>query len=335
MKILMITHYLCPHIGGVESVVEKLFQQLRENDIKIITKKHEKELKAVEKFNRWTTVYRLNCSNKKYIGLFYIWKWMWNNRRLIAEADLVHVHDVFIWYLPFRFLFPFKPVYITFHGWEGKWPIPFKSLIQKKLAYYLTKGNICVGSYLQKYYGIKADILTYGGTNISKRQGRKIPNSFVYVGRLSEDTGLRLVLEVVSKLRNYSIEFCGDGELRKECEKYGKVYGFVKDPSQYLQRAQFCFAGGYLTILQAMTHKCIVIVCYQNPLKEDAFKDAPFAKYLILGNSSKNITGEIGRYQKDKKLMSKRIEEAYSWVKDQTWGKYTNQYKKLWGIIHE
>jgi hypothetical protein len=47
---------------------------------------------------------------------------MWNNRDLIKEADIIHCHDVFFWYLPFRFLFPQKKVYIPFHGYEGNNP---------------------------------------------------------------------------------------------------------------------------------------------------------------------------------------------------------------------
>lgn len=98
----------------------------------------------------------------KFIGLLYIWLWLWRNRKLIKETDIVHCHDVFIWYLPFRFLYYQKPVYTTFHGWEGVWPIPWKNIFLKRLAARFSRGTIAVGGYIEKYYGIKADKIIYG-----------------------------------------------------------------------------------------------------------------------------------------------------------------------------
>jgi len=36
------------------------------------------------------------------------------NRQLLQNADIIHCHDVFYWYLPFRFLYPHKPVFTPF-----------------------------------------------------------------------------------------------------------------------------------------------------------------------------------------------------------------------------
>jgi glycosyltransferase involved in cell wall biosynthesis len=332
MKIIMLSNFFSPRIGGVEKVVERLCEELKGHEVTIVTEKHEESLKDVEKFNEWTTVHRLEYPKKKYIGLLYIWKWMFVNRKLIKNTDLIHIHDVFIWYLPFRFLFPFKPVYMTYHGWEGKLPVPISSLIQKKLAYYLTKGTICVGAYLEKYYGIKAIQISYGGTDIPKKLTKKTSNSFVYVGRLSEDTGLSIILQSLEKLENYTIEFCGDGPLKSQCEKYGRVHGFVKDPSPYLAKAEFCLAGGFLTILESFANKCLVLVCYQNEIKEDYFKMAPFAKYMVIEGSPKKLSKKIHYYKTHKREKEKLVESAYNWVKDQSWENVADQYRQLWGI---
>ena len=97
------------------------------------------------------------------MGLVYIWFWLFKNKKLIKETNIIHCHDVFIWYLPFRFLYPHKKVYTTFHGWEGTWPIPWQNILQKRLANKLSNGTIAVGKYIGKYYGIKADKIIYGG----------------------------------------------------------------------------------------------------------------------------------------------------------------------------
>lgn len=332
MRILMITHYFYPRIGGVEKVIMELVENLPEHTISIITEKHESNLKDIEKFNSWTKVYRFQYPHKKYIGLIYIWKWIFNNRKLIKESDIIHIHDVFVWYLPFRFLYFSKPVYTTFHGWEGKLPIPITSLIQKRIAFLFSKKVIIVGKYLEKYYKLKADVITYNGTNIDKKQTQKIPDSFVYVGRLSDDTGLDLILTAISNSNNIKIEFLGDGELRNKCSQYGRVRGFVERPSDFLSKAEYCFAGGYLTILEAFAHKCLVFVCYQNSLKEDYFKNSPFSKYMIIAESPEELIRKIKFYQTHKNQKIKKIEAAYRWVQDQTWENLTKQYKKLWAM---
>ncbi len=332
MKILMLTHFFAPRIGGVEKVVEELAKHLEGYEVVIIAEKHDSSLKDIEKYNKWTHVYRISYPHKKYIGLLSIWWWLFKNRNLILNSDIVHVHDVFIWYLPLRFLFPFKPVYMTFHGWEGIFPIPFTSLVQKKLAYYLSKKTMVVGKHLEKYNRIKADLISYNGTDVPRKQSKKALNSFVYVGRLSTETGLHLVLQILGKIKNIHIEFCGDGELREECEQFGKVHGFVRDVSPFLAKAEYCFAGGILNIQEALAHKCVTLVMYQNQIKEDYFKIAPFAEYIVIENSPEKMVDKIQYYQEHKEKKKEIIAKGYEWVKGNTWEKLTDQYKQLWGI---
>ena len=109
MNILFISHYKWPHIGGVEKHIKEISEILVKNghNVKVVSEEDIKQPRI------------------KFFGLIYIWYWFFKNISLIYKSDIVHVHDVFIWYLPFRFLFPFTKVFITFHGWEGKYPILF------------------------------------------------------------------------------------------------------------------------------------------------------------------------------------------------------------------
>ena len=95
----------------------------------------------------------------------------------------------------------------------------------------------------------------------------------VFVGRLEKDTGVNEFLRWFRRLDDgYEVKFVGDGSLRKECEKYGKVYGFC-DPTPFLQKAEYCIPGGYLSDIEAKAHGCKIITFANNPLKNDYWTD--------------------------------------------------------------
>ena len=147
MKILFLAQHKWPHIGGVEKHIHEVTKSLEKKGHKVKTISSE-DIKY----------YRI-----KFLGLLYIWFWLFKNRKLISGADIIHCHDVFIWYLPFHFLYPDKKVFTTFHGWEGIYPIPGKYIFLKRLASKLSWGTIAVGKYIEKYYFITADKIMYGG----------------------------------------------------------------------------------------------------------------------------------------------------------------------------
>ena len=164
MNVLFIAHYTYPHIGGVERHVDEVVKRLRKkgHTVSIFTEKYQKNLRNKEIDNNLKIV-RFSYPHIKLVGLFFIWWEIFKNRKLITDSDIVHIHDVFIWYLPFRFLYPYKKVYTTFHGWEGVWPIPWQNILQKRVAKQLSSGTIAVGKYIEKYYRIKVDKIIYGG----------------------------------------------------------------------------------------------------------------------------------------------------------------------------
>jgi len=288
MKILFISHYKWPHIGGVEKHVYELSKRLRVkgNSVKVIS---ERDIKQ---------------PHIKFLGLVYIWFWMFRNRKLIEKADIVHCHDVFIWYLPFRILYLKKPVYTTFHGWEGIWPIPRKNIFLKKLAAKLSWGSIAVGKYIERYYGIKANKIIYGGTLIlHSDEMRKRDELIIFVGRLEKDTGVLEFLKWLDKNPKYVVDFIGDGVLREKCEKYGTVYGFI-NPAPFYKQVKYCVPGGYLAALEALSYGCELKLFWNNKVKEDYWKMSPFVR-------------------KDVKI----------WAKKQTWDKLTNEYLDLYNSI--
>lgn len=251
MQILFISKHKHPHIGGVEKHINQISKQLEKIGYSITTISEE-DIKQPQ---------------IKIIGLLYIWIWLFRNRRFIKKADIIHIHDVFIWYLPFRFIFPFKKVFITFHGWEGKYPIPFWNVLNKRVANKLTNGSIAVGKYIEKWYGIKSNFIIYGATGLRQGYGRqgKIKNSIVWLGRTDNDTGY--------------IEF--QKWLSKQKTKYTVKYVTnVSNPEKYLKTAEYCVPSGYLSYLEAKQYGCKILTFANNPLKEDYWKEIKLLKRI-------------------------------------------------------
>ena len=301
MKILFITRLFNPHIGGVERHVLEVSKKLKTKNQKvtILTEKYDKSLKDEETIDG-IRVIRFSYPHVKLLGLKFLWWQIFKNRKLIMEADVIHVHDVFIWYLPFRFLYPKKPVYTTIHGLEWDNPLAKISIWQKRLAVKLSTGTVGVGKFLEKYLKVKFDLLIYGGASMNQRISIKSKNTIVYVGRLEENTGLLKFLYWLKANPKYETDFCGDGELRKECEKHGTVHGFI-DPAPFYKKAGYCVPGGYLAALEALSYGCKLKLFWGGKVKKDYWQMSPF----------------VGK-------------DVSTWVKNQTWEKLANEYIDLY-----
>ncbi|OGM20289.1 hypothetical protein A2863_02160 [Candidatus Woesebacteria bacterium RIFCSPHIGHO2_01_FULL_38_9b] len=368
MKILFLSRLFYPHIGGIETHLEEISKRLitKGHKVTIVTTKHDESLSDSEIYNsiqenpalqggdelnadmssslgkprllrrggrhKKIVIRRFVQPEVKVYGILKTWLWFYKNISLIKESEIIHVHDVFIWYWPFRILFPKKKVYTTFHGRWGKYPIPLKDIIQKRIGARFSDGVMTIGEYINKYYGIRSDIVTYGAANRFRPKAGKDPKLVLYVGRLDRDIALSLIFEVFRQIKGYKKEFCGDGELKKEAYIYGKVHGFV-NPEPFYQKAKYCFASGYLTIFEALAHKCLVFVAYANPLQKDYYLLTPFKNFIICSPNSQDLLTKFIYYSKHHAAAEKKIEAGYRWVKDQTWEKMVNNYYKLWGEI--
>ena len=157
MKTLMMCRLYWPHVGGVEKHVEKICDILSKNhQIVIVCEKHDPKLPDFEK-KRGVEIYRIGETGK-----FGIWKWWFQHLNLLRDADIIHIHDVFFWFLPFRLPFWFKKVFMTFHGYEGSEAPNLRQVFWHRLAAWLTRGNICIGDFHKKWYGVKPDFVSYG-----------------------------------------------------------------------------------------------------------------------------------------------------------------------------
>lgn len=284
--------------------------------------------KKLEKRGHKVDILTIDYPKIKFIGLIFVWVSLFKQISKFLKADVIHIHDVFIWFLPLRMLLFWKPVVTTHHGWEGVFPIPVKNIFLKNIAYYLSNNNIIVGKYINKFYKLSCKNIIYGAINIpAKKRYIKNKKSIIYIGRLSKDTGLPVLLKTLRHFRDYNIEFLGDGELKSECEKYGKVHGFVKNVDKYLSNSEVIFCSGYLTILESFANKCKVVTAFDNKLKKDYYMNTPFSDWIATGNSPKQI------YESYKKLNSKSVEKAFEWVEKRSWENLATCHDRLYNDL--
>lgn len=338
MKILFFTRLFYPHIGGVEKHVIELSKILIEKGhrIVVVTEKHDKNLKNYENI-KGIKVYRIIVGENEWFKKFVIWNWLRKNKNLIANADIVHCHDVFFWYLPFRFLFFNKPIYTTFHGYEN-YPLKSKFIFMHKIAEKLSQGNICIGHFMKKWYGTKPDYVLYGGTDITNFKNQisniKNKNSAVFIGRLDEQTGILTYVDTVKiirkKIPNFDFLVIGDGKFKNKINKKIKILKSQDNASEHLKDYNFTFVSRYLSILEALAAKRLVFAVYDNPLKEDYLRLAPFSKYIIVSSSASELASKIYFYLDNIKEKEIAVESAYNWVKKHTWENVANTYLKLW-----
>lgn len=354
MTILFLSRLFYPHIGGVEKHVLAVGETLVKNGNRVIvvTEKFGNNQKIKEKI-KGIEIYRIPVNTSEKRKKFLIWKWFLKNRFLIKETDLVHAHDVFFWYLPFRFLFPSKRIFTTFHGYEGNKIPGFKSRLMHKIAEKLSKGNICVGEFLTKWYGTKPDYITYGAVKIPNSKSRaagtasgvarQIPNKYkiLFLGRLEEETGIMDYLKALKILKQKKYKFkiiiLGDGHLRKIAEKFSKANnidaefkGFVEEVQNYLEDADFVFVSRYLGILEALSHKKFVFAHYDNLIKKDYLETSPFSKFISINSNDKELSLSIEYFLKNQSKNNQKIIKGFNWVQSQSWDKIITMYLKLW-----
>jgi glycosyltransferase involved in cell wall biosynthesis len=343
MRILMLTPSFYPQIGGVETHVRRVSEELTACglDVSIVSPQRIPDAASREEING-IKIYRI-AKNNPIAMIFWLFQ-----TNIVKESDIVHCHDFIsfvFWYLPFRFIYPLKPVYITFHGHEGVLPIPRKIILLRKIAEFLTKKNICIGDYIQKWYGTKADAISYGGADKPLFDRSVTRDSAVFIGRLECDTGIYVYVDAVKILKQqYGIDIemsiCGDGSLRTGIEQkitdenLGiRVLGFVEDTHQYLLSNKFAFVSGYLGILEAMINKRMVFAVYENALKRDYLTLMPSSRQTMnISPSSKDLAKSIAYVLEKPEQANEKIEEAYMFAEGQTWKKLASTYLRLWGL---
>jgi len=346
MKILMLTSYYYPRVGGVEKYVKKIADELKKRgyEIKIITKLYRNDLKEKE------IVDGIEIRRVNFSGLLYIWKmwlYLWKNRKLLIEADAIHCHDVstFYWYLPFRFLFWKKPVFITYYGYE-KIPVPKGNILLRRISKLLTTSQINGGRYLEKYYKIKCDYVIYAATDIKLPKKEKIlkrKNRIVYIGRLEKDTGVEGYIKALKILKekykiNLQMDIYGEGSLRKQLEKLVKrdklnviFHGAVENASQHFKEVKFAFSTSPMATVEAMASRCLVFSLCENQITKDLLIDLTQKKNIIvIASSPEELAQRFYVFYHNQKIAENIISDAYKFAQKLTWEKMAKVFIEMY-----
>lgn len=342
MTILFLARLFYPHIGGVEKHVMEISKKLAKtgHNIIIITEELDSSgfhsERGEESILRQSgiEIIRINPGKEDRFKKFRIWRSLWKIRKVIEKADIIHCHDVFFWYLPFRFIYPRKPVFTTFHGYES-FPISKKAIIVREISEKLSFGNICIGDFIKKWYGTKPDYVSYGAVEIPNTK-YKIQNtkSAIFIGRLDDQTSILTYNEAFKKLREkypkFELLIAGDGQYKDKLDEKAKKIGFQKNPEKYFQNYRFAFVSRYLSILEAMAAKRLVFAVYDNPIKEDYLKMTPFASFIIIVNKPGEIVSQIEKIINNPEIEKQMTGNAFEWVRKQTWEEMIKTYIALW-----
>jgi glycosyltransferase involved in cell wall biosynthesis len=340
MKILFFSRRFAPHLGGVETHLKHICDELRsQHEVTIITEQHDLKLPLHEVLygvNVWRIPHSLNGSKRG------TWKWLLHHQKLLRSHDLWHVHDVFFWLLPFRFLFFWKRIFMTFHGYEPPGPPTKKQIFWHQLAALCTDGNICVGGFHQKWYGVDPTYVTYGGIEPIKKKhvatSSDTKKKIIFMGRLERDTGIEQYLNAFKLLQekdhSYELDVYGDGPLHNRLTQQTKkeklavhFYGFISQPESQLTTAKIAFAAQYLAIINALANGVKVISYADTPLKKDYLQLTPFNKFITVASAPQQITEAV--LEPAQKSV---VKEAQQWASAQTWTNVTRLYEQLWQI---
>ncbi len=357
MTILFLARRFYPEIGGVEKHVLEIGKRLvkQGHQVVVITENLQKthsggkrssssSAKLTGKVNG-IEIFSIDVGKANWFKKFRVWRELWRLRGIIKEADIVHCHDVFFWYLPFRFLHPLKSVYTTFHGYEGDALPTKKAIYMHKLAEKLSKGNICVGDFLKKWYRTKPTLVIYGAVEqkLIKIGAKPIRSEkdVMFLGRLEEETGIMEYLKAIKVLKenniNLKLDVFGDGSLKKVAEEFVRenklqvsFKGFVANATDFIKDYKYVFVSRYLGILEAMAVKKPILAQYNNAIKKDYLRMAPFAKFILIAKDREEIAWNFQSLLKNK--LEQNTNKAYDWVKDKTWERLVDSYLRLWGI---
>lgn len=344
MKILFLAPSYYPQIGGVERHIRELSRLLVADGhtVTVLVEKQQASDSGCE-CEQGIRVIRWPKQTRRFLKVIGRRFALFRYTKELLSADIIHVHDHGVLMalglstvLLLRLLG--KRVWITFHGWEGFCPPRRGDIIRRKLAERTTNGNICIGHFIEKWYGTKAGRISYGGVSVNKESVDKSP-IVLFLGRLAEDSGIRQYLEAWRMLEasypEMTLRICGDGPLRQELERYCAEHnlrrvafmGAVTAPDKQLAIAQVAFVTGYLGILEAFAARTSVLAVYTNELKRDYLAMIPGSESMLLiaGNQA-----EIANLFPRAVTAGSQLDHAFCFADTHSWQAVKNDYYELW-----
>lgn len=338
MEIVFVTPKYVPSVGGVETHVGRVateLQRLGYNVIVLTTQNGD------EPVNETIDELEIVRMPKVVIGSkIKTWQWLWQQRHRLVSADVVHVHDVGWWLLPILPLIQ-KKLFVTFHGWEGEWPIRWQAKLHRWLLSVAAQKTIHIGDWITQYYWDEPSLVLYGGVDSYTKVTNKTQNTnngrkvikVVFLGRLVSENAIaeycKLAKQMQQKNLSFSLTWVGDGPLAKQCKRLGTVTGMVDKPEAYIAKADVVWASSYLSILLARSYGKPVWALWQHQLKRDYLQSLPNQERVFLAGSAPSLLVQVTS-DSGKQWRTEAISQRFSKQWPPTWHTIATQYEQLW-----
>lgn len=351
MRVLFFTPQFLPHIGGVERHVWHVSRELiaRGHKVSIITPcfPGSPEHEAIDGID----VHRIPSSitggwSGTLSSLPKAWSAIARHRALIRGCDVIHGHDytVLLWVMPMLPILGRRNVFITFHGAEGE-VIPRYARPARKLEEAFTKGSICIGNYLSKWYGTRCGEVTYCG--VDPRPSSQVPRekAALFVGRIARDQPILEYVRVVSMLgKDHAMRLrlvvAGEGPLVDDMKALAsklevelEYLGLQEDPLPLYEKCLVFLAGGYLSISESIASGTPSAMLASTPLRKDIFTTFPLYEHgFIVADGPEELARRIAGMLNDKEGTDEKIKGGQKILERMRWSDVADCYERLWGV---
>lgn len=340
MHIVFFTHRFSPDIGGVELSVARLSEALGAigHRVTVVTES-DSEAERIP----GVTVLRLRVATRRPFTRLLYWRWMWGHRALLRDADVLHFHDygTFVhWFFPLRLLVR-TPVYaMTFHGFDS-WPVRRKDDLLRAMAARCMDVTFGCGTFIASHYRQRIDHWHIGApVRRPVAASTQLTSSFLYIGRLAEDTGILSFTRCLAKAATETsgrplLTVVGDGPLRAEvAAAAGDRCDLVFHPATadvdgFLASAGVVVATGFLAVLDAFAFERPVIAPALTAIKRDYFSSIPDAgELLFLAADEEELQQILGTLLRstDSDGVRTRIARAKAFVDALSWTGIANSH---------
>jgi alpha-1,3-mannosyltransferase len=351
MRILHVANQFWPNAGGIEKFVMDLCSKTQslgvESRVLCLdrTKGNAKPLSKSDEING------IKIRRVPFLDLHY-YKPAFLPKEELSWADVIHVHGISALsdYLVLTKHWHKKPIVLSTHGglFHTKKIAGIKKMYFFGLQKVMLKGvDLVVADSPHDFELFKPVaprlVLLENGVDTQRFSSLiekpRVPNRFLFVGRLSKNKGIEKLLETFAKLKKKGVLFelrivgADWGKIRKELEKEARALGIGKETvftgevserklfKEYGKARFFVSASEYegfgISVIEAMTAGCICILNRIESFEHfsENEKNAFLADFENHAQTAERIIEVMRRRNgKIRKNASKRA-ESYSWEK--------------------
>lgn len=345
MRVVFFLHRYWPHVGGVEKYVRHLAAacRARGNEVVVVAGDTQGGLKEIEE-HEGIVIHRFPA----YRSPWRCRAWMWRRRTLFTHADVVQVSNTHMLEYLWRMLGPVldrRKIFLTRHGGTD-FPVPEDHRRRAQRSLTLASGFIHDGEFIARWLEVQADATPRQGLFPPADRLPVVPEppptSAVYIGRLENDTGIRIFVDGVRELvtrfhRPMTLHVYGAGSLlpmlRAQVADQRlpvEFHGVVPDAQNKITDYCFAFMDGRMAIQEAMARQRVVVAAYGNPLRRDYVSGESFSDFLVSVENGVELAKQVLRLIDDPAARAALSRRAFVYAQTLSWDATAQAFEGLW-----